>query len=125
MQIAAVEALTGNQAGHHEIIRTIKERRDSLVECLRAIRGVSVFVADVTFYLFPEVTEVYKRRGYADQQQFRLDALHQTGVSFCSRSHFGKPAPGEDLVFVRFAYSGIDTPRICEGLQKLKAYWES
>ena len=125
VQIAAVEALTGNQAGHHEIIKTLKERRDSLVECLRAIRGVSVFVADVTFYLFPEVTEVYKRRGYTDQQQFRLDALHQTGVSFCSRSHFGKPAPGESRVFVRFAYSGIDTPRICEGLQKLKAYWES
>ncbi len=125
VQIAAVEALTGDQSGHHRIIQTLKERRDNLMDCLRAIPGVSVFKAEVTFYLFPEVTEVFERRGYTNQQQFRLDALHHTGVSFCSRGHFGKPLSGEDRVFVRFAYSGIDIPRIREGLQKLKAYWES
>ena len=120
-----VEALTGDQSGPHRILQTLRERRDRLVDCLRAITGVSVVKPEVTFYLFPEVTEVFRRRGYTDQQQFRLDALHHTGVSFCSRSHFGKPAPGESRVFIRFAYSGIDTPRICEGLDKLKRYWES
>jgi aspartate/methionine/tyrosine aminotransferase len=125
VQVAMVEALTGDQSGPRRIVEILKDRRDTLVGCLRAISGVSVYSADVTFYLFPDVTDVYTRRGYTDQQAFRLDALHHTGVSFCSRSHFGKPAPGEKRVFIRFAYSGIDTPKIQEGLAKLKAYWES
>ena len=54
-----------------------------------------------------------------------MDTLQQTGVSFCSRSHFGRPLPGEDRVYIRFAFSGINVDRIREGLAKLKAYWEA
>jgi len=125
IQWAGIEALRGDQSAALDINRVLKERRDALVDCLRAIRGVSVYKADVTFYLFPDVTEVYQRKGYTDLQQFRLDALRQTGVSFCSRSHFGKPLPGEDRVFIRFAYSGINVDKIREAMGKLKAFWES
>jgi len=124
IQYAGVEALRGDQSGSERIIQTLKERRDVLVDRLNDIEGVSVYKANVTFYLFPDVTEAYRRLGYKNEQQFRTDALENTGVSFCSRSHFGKPLPGEERVFVRFAYSGIDTDRIVEGLDKLKAYWE-
>jgi aspartate/methionine/tyrosine aminotransferase len=51
--------------------------------------------------------------------------LRETGVSACSRIHFGRPAPGETQRYLRFAYSGIDTPLIEEGLGRLKAYLES
>ncbi len=125
VQIAGVEALTGDQSGHLDIVRTLKERRDRLTELLNAIEGVSAYRADVTFYLFPDVTGVFQRRGYTDQQKFRRDALENAGVSFCSRSHFGTPLPGEERIFIRFAYSGIDVDRIEEGITRLKAYWES
>jgi aspartate/methionine/tyrosine aminotransferase len=125
IQYAGIEALRGDQSGALEINKVLKERRDVLVDCLRAIKGVTVFKPEVTFYLFPEVTEVYKRKGYTDPQQLRLDALHKTGISFCSRSHFGKPLPGEERVFIRFAYSGINLDKIKEGLARLKAFWES
>ncbi|HRZ12493.1 MAG TPA: aminotransferase class I/II-fold pyridoxal phosphate-dependent enzyme [Kiritimatiellia bacterium] len=125
IQYAGVEALKGDQSGALEINRVLKERRDVLVAALRDIKGVTVYNPEVTFYLFPDVTEVFKRRGYSDQQKFRLDTLRETGISFCSRSHFGKPLPGEDRVYIRFAFSGINVDRIREGLAKLKAYWES
>ena len=123
VQHAGVEALRGDQKGNHEIVRTLKERRDVLAEELLKIPGVQIRVPNVTFYLFPEVTEVYRRKGYKDQQSFRLDALHHAGISFCSRSHFGRPLPGEDRVFVRFAYSGINPDRIRDGLKGLRAFW--
>jgi len=32
--------------------------------------------------------------------------------------------PGEDKVFIRFAYSGINVDKIQEGLRALKTFWE-
>ena len=125
VQYAGIEALRGDQSGALEINRVLKERRDALVAALRDIRGVAVYNPEVTFYLFPDVTEVFQRRGYTDQQKFRIDTLKETGVSFCSRSHFGRPLPGEDRVYIRFAFSGIDVARIREAVARLKAYWES
>jgi aspartate/methionine/tyrosine aminotransferase len=116
--------LRGDQSGAQKIIDTLRERRDVLADALCAIKGVTVYKPEVTFYLFPDVTEVYNRMGIEDRQAFRLDALYKTGVSFCSRSHFGKPLPDEDRTFIRFAYSGIDVSRIKDGLARLKAYWE-
>jgi len=124
IQWAGLEALTGDQAGRHAILNTLEERRDRLAALLNDIQGVSVYRADVTFYLFPDVTEVYKRLGYDSPAEFRLDALRETGVSFCSRSHFGKPLPDEERVCIRFAYSGIDVDLIEIALRKLKAFWE-
>jgi aspartate/methionine/tyrosine aminotransferase len=123
IQYAGIEALRGDQSGALEINRVLKERRDTLVPALRAIKGVTVYNPEVTFYLFADVTEVYKRRGYTDPQKFRIDALQNTGVSFCSRSHFGRPLPGEDRVYIRLAFSGIDVGRIREGIKKLNTYW--
>ena len=123
IQYAGIEALRGDQSGALEINRVLRERRDVLVPALRAIKGVSVYSPEVTFYLFADVTEVYKRLGYTDQQKFRIDALQNTGVSFCSRSHFGKPLAGEDRVHIRLAFSGIHTDRIREGLARLTKYW--
>jgi hypothetical protein len=51
--------------------------------------------------------------------------LHETGVSFCTRLHFGRPLAGEKNFYIRLAYSGIDTPEIKEGLGKFKAFIES
>ena len=124
IQYAGIEALRGDQSGALEINRILKERRDVLVAGLRGIKGVAVYNPEVTFYLFPDVTEVFRRMGYRDQQKFRLDTLQKTGVSFCSRSHFGRPLPGEDRVFIRFAFSGINVDRIRESIARLKAFWE-
>lgn len=124
VQAAGIACLTGPQEPQAQIIEALKGRRDVLVEALQGIDGVEVSRPETTFYLFPDVTEVFKRKGYTDPAKFRLDALYETGVSFCSREHFGRPLPGEDRVFIRFAYSGIDVDRIQVGIAALKNYWE-
>ncbi len=129
IQYAGVEALQGDQSGSEEILATLKGRRDLIVDRLNGIDGVSVPDSDATFYLFVDVTDVYRRMGLDpenedDVQKFRVGTMHETGVSFCSRSHFGRGAPGEPRVYVRFAYSGIDVEDAEEGLAQLKTYWE-
>ena len=130
VQSAGVEALRGDQSGAAHILSTLQARRNLIVERLNAIDGVTVPASDATFYLFADVTDVYRRLGYSlerseDAQEFRVDTMHETGVSFCARTHFGRSLPGERQVYVRFAYSGIDEKEAGAGLAALKRYWES
>jgi len=125
IQFGAIEALTGDQSGAERIVATLKERRDVAVSMLNSIDGVRCFKPNATFYLFPNVTGVMKRKGFADYPSFRKAALQETGVSFCTRLHFGRPLPGESELYIRFAYSGIDIADIEEGLTKFKQWLES
>jgi aspartate/methionine/tyrosine aminotransferase len=122
VQYGAIEALTGDQSACREMLRTLRARRDLTVDLLGSIRGVRCFKPEATFYLFPDVTEAMERKGLLDYESFRTAALRETGVSFCTRRHFGRPLPGETRRYIRFAYSGIDLPQIEEGLRKLKAF---
>ncbi|MHC4754373.1 MAG: pyridoxal phosphate-dependent aminotransferase [Planctomycetota bacterium] len=125
IQYGAIEALTGDQSGAEKIVKVLKERRDMAVALLNSIDGIRCFKPNATFYLFPNVTGVMKRKGFDDYNEFRIAALHETGVSFCTRLHFGRPLPGESEKYIRFAYSGIDVDKIGEGLMKLKAWLEA
>jgi len=124
IQHGAIEALTGDPSGHQEILSILKERRDKCVEILNTIPGVHCYRPNATFYLFPNVTELMKSKALTDYEAFRKAALEETGVSFCTRKHFGSPLPGEEALYIRFAYSGIDLDQIEEGLGKLKAWAE-
>ena len=124
IQYGAIEGLTGDQSGPREIVRVLRERRDACVELLNQIPGVHCFTPESTFYLYPNVTELMERKGFTTYDELRRAALHDTGVSFCTRLHFGRALPDEKESYVRFAYSGIDVPRIQEGLGKLKAWAE-
>ena len=61
-------------------------------------------------------------RQITDVEEFRRLILHETGVSVCSRIHFGRPLAGETQQYVRFAYSGIDSDQIVAGLNLLKEF---
>ena len=121
-QWAGVEALTGDQSGAREIVRTLEERRNVAVDLLNDIPGVSCYRPEATFYLYPDVTELMDRKGLAGYEDLRRTVLEQTGVSFCTRQHFGRALPGEQRRYVRIAYSGISTALIREGLGRLKEW---
>jgi aspartate/methionine/tyrosine aminotransferase len=125
IQYGALEGLTGDQSGPREIVRILKERRDACAVLLNQIPGVSCFTPEATFYLYPNVTELMARKGLASYDELRRAALEETGVSFCTRLHFGRALPSEKEAYVRFAYSGITVPLIEEGLGKLKAWAEA
>jgi len=122
IQYGALAGLQGSNVGPDSIIATLKERRDVLVERLNAIPGIKCFKPEATFYLFPNVTATMQRKGVKDVEEFRKLCLYETGVSFCTRRHFGRPLPGETQQYVRFAYSGIDVSQINEGMAKLAEF---
>jgi aspartate/methionine/tyrosine aminotransferase len=124
IQWAGIEALQGDQAGSQNILKTLKERRDTAVDLLNSIPGIKTHRPDCTFYLYPNVTGAMEKMKITDVEEFRKLILYQTGVSFCTRKHFGSPQPGESEFYIRLAYSGIDLSEIKEGLQKMKIFIE-
>ena len=120
IQYGAVEGLTGDQSGPRRIVATLKERRDACVDLLNEIPGVRCFRPEATFYLFPNVSGLVESKGFATYDELRRAALEETGVSFCTRLHFGRALPGEEQLYVRLAYSGIGVRAIREGLGRLK-----
>ena len=125
MPYAAIEGLTGDQTECGQILATLKERRDTTVDLLNAIEGVHCLRPNATFYLWPNVTGVMEKTGLTDYDNFRKTVLKETGVSFCTRLHFGRPLDGEDNFYIRLAYSGIEPAEIREGLGKFKEFIES
>jgi aspartate/methionine/tyrosine aminotransferase len=125
IQYGAVEGLSGDQTEAKQLLATLKERRDCAVDILNSIEGIHCFRPNATFYLFPNVTAAMQKKGLSNYDDFRRTVLRETGVSFCTRLHFGRPLEGEDKLYIRLAYSGIDTSEIKEGLGKLKVFIES
>tara|TARA_Y100000294_G_scaffold25686_1_gene21785 strand:+ start:132 stop:1352 length:1221 start_codon:yes stop_codon:yes gene_type:complete len=125
IQYGGIEALTGNQSGAEVILNELRRRRDSLADILNQMEGISLFTPNSTFYLFPDVTDLYRHMEAQSYEDFRSKILRATGVSFCTREHFGTPLPNEDRKYIRFAYSGITVDDIKEGMNRLNEYRRS
>jgi len=122
VQWAGVEAITGDQSGANELVRVLKTRRDATIAGIQTVSGMRVHTPNSAFYVFPEVTQTMARTGHDDVANFAIDALHNSGMSFCTRKHFGRPADNEKGNYIRLAYSGINNPQIDKGLARL-AEW--
>jgi aspartate/methionine/tyrosine aminotransferase len=125
IQYGALEGLTGDLGDVNKMLNTLKERRDTAVDILNSIEGVTCFRPNASFYLYPNVTGAMQKKGIADYDEFRRAVLRETGVSFCTRLHFGRPLEGEQNYYIRLAYSGIDATEIKEGLVRFKAFIEN
>ncbi len=122
VQWAGIAALQGTQEPVAAMLEVLRERRDVACGLVNSIAGMHVEVPRSTFYLFPDVTEAMQLVGAATLGDFADEALRQTGVSFCTRHHFGRPLPGEDRHYIRLAYSGIDVADIRVGLDRLRSW---
>lgn len=125
VQWAGVEAITGDQSGANELVRVLKTRRDATIAGIQTISGMRVHTPNSAFYVFPEVTQTMARTGHDDVAKFATDALHNSGMSFCTRKHFGRPADNEKGNYIRLAYSGINNPQIDKGLARLSEWVNS
>jgi len=125
VQWAGVEGITGDQSGPKALVDAMRIRRDAAVAGVNAVPGMHTAKPEATFYLFCNVTQAMAAKGFTDVAEFATAALHQTGVSFCTRRHFGRPQPGEVEQYIRLAYSGISAEDITEGLGLLKGWVES
>lgn len=121
VQVAGVEALL-NPWGAAPILAELQKRRDAAMAALQHVPGLKVARPDATFYLFPNVTELVRHKGFRDVAELATAALHETGVSFCTRHHFGTRQNDETEHYIRLAYSGISCEMITEGIARL-AEW--
>jgi aspartate/methionine/tyrosine aminotransferase len=124
VQYAGLEALTGPQDGARAILTELNKRRDRCHELVNQIPHVHCARPDTTFYLYPNVTWVMALQHEQDYESFRRNVLQETGVSFCTRIHFGKPLSGERERYIRLSYAGINVERIEEGLAQLRVFVE-
>lgn len=122
VQHGGVEAITGDQSGAAEILGTLRRRRDATIEALAGVPGIEARRPEAGFYVFPDVTGAMRSKGITDVGDFAEQALRATGVSFCTRRHFGRPQPDEDRDYIRLAFSGISEDDIREGLGRLSEW---
>jgi aspartate aminotransferase len=61
-QKAALEAYLGPQNFLYEMVNEFKKRRDYMVDNLNSISGISCFKPKGSFYVFPKVSSLYKRK---------------------------------------------------------------
>ena len=121
VQHAGVAALN-DPSGAAVLLAELQRRRDATAAALADVPGVIFAAPEATFYLFPEVSGAMEMTGHRSVGEFATAALHATGMSFCTRHHFGRPLPGEDDRSIRLAYSGIGVDAITEGLGRF-AEW--
>ena len=123
IQYAGLASLSGDQSDPKRNIATLQERRDAAVSILNSIPGVSCFTPEASFYLFPDIGGLMDNKGFGhNYAAFSDDVLDKTGISFCTRLHFGQLLPEEQGRHIRLAYAGIDTQDIVAGLTSLRQY---
>jgi len=115
-QAAAATALTGPQDSVVEMAREFAARLDLVVNGLRRIPGVRTTLPQGAFYVFPDVSEFFGRRGpdgpVASAGEMATYLLRHAGVAVVPGEGFGAPA------HVRISYAA-SRAQLEEGLGRI------
>ena len=91
-QVAAEQALNGDQGFISEMLTAFKQRHDYVVAELNSIDGIDCLPTDGTFYVFPNVEKLLARlEGIDDDLGFAEYLIEQAGVALVPGSAFGCP----------------------------------
>ena len=91
-QVAAVEAISGDQSCIGTMLVEFKKRHDYVVEELNTIEGVECISTDGTFYVFPNVEKlISKLDGVDNDLDFAEYLIEKAGVALVPGSAFGCP----------------------------------
>jgi aspartate aminotransferase len=113
-QMAAVDAIRGDQSSVERMVEEFRRRRDVIVDGLRQIRGFSCVRPKGAFYVFPNITRTgFSSRTLADR------LLDEAGVACLSGTAFGEFGEGH----LRFSYA-TSMENIEEALRRIKGWVE-
>jgi len=110
-QVAGIEALTGPQNYVDEVVAEYQRRRDTIVNGLNALPGVTCQRPQGAFYVFPNVKAL--GRSSAELANWLLD---QAGVALLPGSAFGAWGEG----YLRLAYAN-SLDNILQALEQIEA----
>lgn len=88
-QYAGVEALTGDRYSLAEMLLAYKQRHDLMYDMLSSHSLIKVIKSHGAFYMFPDLTEVILKLGFANADELSLYCLEKGQVSIMSGSAFG------------------------------------
>jgi LL-diaminopimelate aminotransferase len=109
VQEAAIAALEGGDEKVREYCAIYKQRRDLMVEALRAL-GLACDVPRATFYIWAQVPHGHTSVSFTER------VLKETGVVITPGSGFGKGGEG----YVRFSLT-VPSERLKEAVERIKA----
>jgi aspartate aminotransferase len=110
-QLAAVQALRGDQSSVEAMVAEFRRRRDAIVDGLRAIPGFTCARPKGAFYVFPNITRTgYGSKALADK------LLDEGGVACLSGTAFGEFGEGH----LRFSYAN-SMENIQEALKRISS----
>lgn len=112
-QLAAIEALNGADDDVQRMYEAYRDRRAWLIPALNGIEGICCTDPDGAFYVFPDVSKFFGRRGIKDSQSFADYLLDEARVAVVPGAAFGADN------FVRISYA-TSMERIREGVARIE-----
>lgn len=109
VQEAAIAGLTGGDDYLHQYCAIYEQRRDLMVDALRAI-GLACDLPRATFYIWASVPRGYTSASFTER------VLKETGIVITPGSGFGKSGEG----YVRFSLT-VPSERLREAVERIKA----
>ncbi len=109
-QIAAIEALTGDQTEVENMLAAFKERKDIIVNGLNKIDGITCKNPEGAFYVFPNVKATGKSSKFLQDY-----LLEEGGVASLAGTSFGAFGEG----YLRFSYAN-SVENIQEALSRIE-----
>ncbi|MGO9240367.1 MAG: pyridoxal phosphate-dependent aminotransferase [Bryobacteraceae bacterium] len=91
-QKAAIEALTGPQDSVEAMLKEYRQRRDFVIQRLRAMPGVTCAEPRGAFYAYPNVSGVLRMNGSSTPMQFAERLLAKAHVAVVPGEAFGTEA---------------------------------
>jgi aspartate aminotransferase len=88
-QAAAEAALLGDQSCIQGMLNEFKQRHDYVVKELNSIPGIKCLESNGTFYAFPDVSELLKKCGCANDSAFAEYLIEKVGLALVPGSAFG------------------------------------
>jgi aspartate aminotransferase len=113
-QHAALEALRGVDEDVQRMYDAYAERRAWLVPALNDVPGICCADPDGAFYVFPDISAYFGKRGITDSQSFANFLLDEARVAVVPGGAFGADE------FVRVSYA-TSMDRIREGISRIDA----
>ena len=96
VQMAGLEALSGPQSDSEEMMKTLKDRRDLMVNGLNAIDGITCRMPQGAFYAFPNITGLGLSSG-----ELATMLIEEAGVATLPGTAFGPEGEG----YLRLCFS--------------------
>lgn len=106
-QVAAEEAINGDQSCIDTMMVEFKKRHDFVVAELNGIDGIDCLPTDGTFYVFPSVEKLLQKLdGINDDLQFAEYLIEKAGVAIVPGSAFG--CPGHIRISIATSMSNLE-----------------